>query len=333
MAMGAATLVAVLCSGIASSEEKIVSGIVNGLPTQAHPSTGALLYDFSGSSTAATAICSGTLIGCETFLTAAHCVVDDPVAGRYFVFLQHAGVFAVTSISPHPSYTDPTFPIADVAVLKLGTQATGIDPSEINLTDPTPFIPEPGTIVGFGLTLGTADDVGLKRFGAIESTSCTGAVPAGAGNTEVICWDFENPLGPPVVDSNTCSGDSGGPLFMDLGSGEVVAGITSGGTVEDCGLGDHSYDTNVYTYRSFITGEIGGDSTGTCGSLPAVGEPGAIVSAEEASLSASNLSESFEFIVNASTDELRVGLNGTDDFSFDADLYVRFGAPATTGDF
>ena len=44
--------------------------VVNGVPTQSRPTTGALLLtDGTGSYALA---CSGTLIGCRTFLTAAH---------------------------------------------------------------------------------------------------------------------------------------------------------------------------------------------------------------------------------------------------------------------
>ena len=46
--------------------------IVNGTLTSLYPSVGALLSP--GDPHFATLLCSGTLIGCHTFLTAAHCV-------------------------------------------------------------------------------------------------------------------------------------------------------------------------------------------------------------------------------------------------------------------
>src|SRR5947199_3174023 len=48
--------------------------IANGLPTSDFPSVGQLLT--------AAGSCSGTLIGCQTFLTAAHCLCTDPVSGQ-----------------------------------------------------------------------------------------------------------------------------------------------------------------------------------------------------------------------------------------------------------
>jgi secreted trypsin-like serine protease len=78
--------------------------IVNGVYTSLYPSTGALL--FGNDPDTAFTWCSGTLIGCDTFLTAAHCVCDttgpdcqslDPASRM--VFLQHAGFFQLASIA------------------------------------------------------------------------------------------------------------------------------------------------------------------------------------------------------------------------------------------
>src|SRR6185295_8046301 len=76
--------------------------IVNGTLTAAYPTTGALLIYDDASHSNVNSFCSGTLIGCQTFLTAAHCVcpdtadsapacqrqgINDPSTLR--VFLQH----------------------------------------------------------------------------------------------------------------------------------------------------------------------------------------------------------------------------------------------------
>ncbi|MCP4149392.1 MAG: trypsin-like serine protease, partial [bacterium] len=85
----------------------IAPRIVNGLFTSNHPTTGALLIGETPQT--AETWCSGTLIGCGTFVTAAHCVEDYPNPSEYTVFLQHAGLFSVESITPHPDYN---FPVA-----------------------------------------------------------------------------------------------------------------------------------------------------------------------------------------------------------------------------
>ena len=57
--------------------------------------------------------------------------------------------------------------------------------------------------------------------------------------------------------SNTCNGDSGGPLFVDEGEVQTLAGITSGGDASDCLVVDHSYDTSVAAVRAYIEAQGG----------------------------------------------------------------------------
>jgi hypothetical protein len=329
LALAAAVVVALPLSATASAGGP---RIVNGLSSHDFPTTGALMYPglptniHSGN---ADSWCSGTLIGCETFLTAAHCVEDSSNPSHYWVFLQHAGIRAVTSVVSHSSYS---FPEADVAVLKLGAPVEGIDPTEINTTM-SPSFGTAGTIAGFGQTSGSAGDYGIKRYGNVETSNCSGAVPAGLGNTELVCWQFTNPIGSPGDDSNTCNGDSGGPLFVDFGGGEVVAGITSGGSNGSCLPTDKSYDANVYTYRSFIQTQLGADSTSTCGSLGAVGDPTVTVIDNDGNLSAGNPNDTITINVTGTPQEMRVTLKGEDNGSLEVDFYVKQGTGAGPGSF
>ena len=298
--------------------------IVNGVATQQFPTVGALLWgsDFD----TASMICSGTLIGCQTFLTAGHCVEDDLDPSSYSVYLQHAGMFAVTSVALHPDYD---FPVGDVAVLRLATPVTGIPPTPID-TLGTFGEDAPATIAGFGNTGGGNDDYGLKRAGAITIAACT----TGISDTTSVCWNFDAPLGPPGTDSSTCNGDSGGPMFVDLGSGPTVAGITSGGNNYDCLPDDLSFDARVYHYRSFIQG-IGGADLGnaTCGTIPQVGSADATVLAFSGEVSAANAQGRHSFVVSPGTETLRVAMNAHDDGAADFDLYVKFGSPPSVTDY
>ncbi|MDX2170658.1 MAG: trypsin-like serine protease [Deltaproteobacteria bacterium] len=306
--------------------------IVNGLATRAWPNTGALLYSGGGPINASNAAtqCSGTLIGCETFLVAAHCV-GDPYPGHYWVYLQHAGLIDVTAVTRHPDFTDASFPLSDVAVLKLGHWVTGVAPALLNQTDPTPFIPAAGTIVGFGQSSGNANDYGIKRVGQVQTAHCGPTVPNGAGDAEEVCWNFLAPLGPPGSDANTCNGDSGGPLFLDLGLGPVLAGVTSGGTSVDCRPSDYSYDANVAAYMPFLLARLGGDATATCGGLPAAGAPANSEAAHDGHLDALHGADSYSISVPPGANSLRVTLNGEDDGFFNPDLYVRLGGVAGPG--
>jgi hypothetical protein len=302
--------------------------IVNGTFTSAFPSTGILLAG-SADPAAAYASCSGTLIGCNTFLTAAHCVCDTigadcqganaPDPSQSFVFLQHAGVFAVSSVVVHPDYD---FPVSDVAVLTLAAPVDGVAPTPISETLPASGLA--GTIVGFGRSGGLAHDYGLKRVGNVVTSACSG----GVSNVTSVCWTFTG------SGANTCNGDSGGPMFLDFGSGPVVAGITSGGDSGTCLPTDHSYDVNVAHYASYIEGIAGTDLDATsCGSLPQAGADGTAIMSAMGTLSTVSTSRTHAFPVSVGTQVLRVTMNAIDDGPSDFDLYVRAGTPPTTTDF
>lgn len=304
--------------------------IVNGIDTHGFPSAGALLYSGGGAITSDNAglRCSGTLIGCQSFLVAAHCVVDL-VASHYLVYLQHAGVVPVLSITRHPDYDEDSFPLFDAAVLKLGAPVTGIAPSLVSQTDPAPFIDGgTGIIVGFGETEALGNDYGIKRAGTVETVNCPSGLPAGATDDDVLCWTFADPIDPPGTDSNTCNGDSGGPMLFDFGAGLVVAGITSGGTSGDCLPEDNSYDANVYTHRAFILGELGTDSTTACGGLAPVGDPQTTVFEDDDTLASGDPPDIYSVSVPAGANALRVAVNGEDNGFFDVDVYVKHGPGA-----
>ncbi len=238
-----ATLVLALLPALALADSAVVNRtharITNGVLTQSRPTTGSLLVK-SGINYGLT--CSGTLIGCQTFLTAAHCVCAD---SSYDFASQ-----------------------GDVAVITLSAPITGVPPTPINTTMRPPLATAV-EIAGYGLTQGGADDTGILREGQAVTDGCQGQ----ASDAAHVCWTFDAPLGTPGVDSNTCNGDSGGPLFVDFGGGELVAGITSGGISADCLPTDVSYDTDVYVHRAFIQSVGGADLLSTtCGSGSQVGD-------------------------------------------------------------
>ncbi len=329
--------VLLLAAPVQAADFVVTPHIVNGLNTQNYPTTGVLLNGSNPST--ASLYCSGTMIGCDTFMTAAHCVCATvgancqtgggaPNPANFHVFLQNAGTFSVSSIKVR---TDYNFPVADVAIVKLAQPVTGIRPTPINETQ-SPLSNTTGTIVGFGRTGGGAsnNNYGIKRFGEVMTATCT----SGISNTTSVCWEYANPIGAPGTDSNTCNGDSGGPMFINFGSGDVVAGVTSGGSNSTCLAVDRSYDTNVYHYRDWINTEGGSDLSNTsCGAIPQVGDADSTVFAFSGNLSSSVPSGNHSFTLPAGTSELRVAMNGIDDFVSNFNIYVKAGSPATSTDF
>jgi len=308
---------------VAQASARTPAPIVNGIQTADHPAVGALLSP--NDPDRASLVCTGTLIGCQTFLTAAHCVESDLDPSAYVIYLQHAGFVGVSAIAYHPTYD---FPVGDVAVLTLSAPVTGVRPMPIDTTGgQAPGTS--GTIVGFGRTGGTNQDYGLKREGRIALAPCSG----GVSDVTSICWTFTAPIGPVGDDANTCNGDSGGPLFIGTGSSAVTAGTTSGGSSSSCLPADESYDARVATYAAYIQATGGGDvGTGSCSSLPEVGDADTSVNAFTGLLSGASPQGTHTFTVPSGASVLRVTLNAIDDGS-DFDLYVRAGTPPTTAAF
>jgi hypothetical protein len=312
--------------------------IVNGTATSAYPTTGALLIYTDSTLAALDSFCSGTLIGCRSFLTAAHCVcpATDAAAcqrqgvspaATLQVFLQNGGILAVTHVE-----VDPTFVFGergDLAILTLSAPVTGIAPSPIN-TLQAPARDTAGTVVGFGSTIAgrnTPDDAGIKREGAIVTGTCADDVP----NDANVCWSF---LG---TGANTCEGDSGGPLFIDFGSGAVVAAVTSGGESASCQAPDLAFDTSVLAEAAWINGQLAAAASSMpCGDLPLVGDTSTSVRASAGQLGTAQPEARWDISVPAGTSTLRVALNGVpwsgagEQVVNNFDLYVRAGGAPTT---
>ena len=317
--------IAILCLSVTAVAQEIDPRIVNGVSSFNWPTTVSLNTASGGFP-----FCSGTLVGCQTVVTAAHCVcdtdgtqcqpggpdLDNPA--DIAVHMQHGKAVAVTEIHVPSTYVFGS--AADVAVLKLAEPVTSITPSKINDSLFVPFN-TPGSIVGYGRSRQDVADAGVKREGKIVSSACDAPTP----NSEHICWDYTTPPGPPGEDSNTCSGDSGGPLYMLVNNEMVLAGVTSGGGTT-CHLNDNAFDADVYANRVFIQDKAGVDlNAQSCGALPAVGQAGAQVIAHGGLFTAPDQQVFMQVDVPADTDELRVVLNGETASSNDMDLYVREG--------
>jgi hypothetical protein len=269
------------------------------------------------------------LIGQRTFLTAAHCVCEGtggdcqgarrPSPNGRLVFFQHAGFFAVANIHVHPDFR---FPVSDLAVIRLAQPVTGITPTP--LITAAPQAGDAGMIVGFGRSGGQGADFGLKRAGGIVSAPCRN----GLSDVTSLCWTFDG------EGSNTCNGDSGGPLFMDAGAGLMVAGVTSGGLRDDCLAGDLAYDTNVFHYRDWVLG-VGGEDVGapSYGAIPPVGDPRTTVKAYSGTLTEAHQIDIHALQVPKGTNELRIALNALDDGTANFDFLVRAGRVPTGADF
>ncbi len=204
-------------------------GLVGGEPHSGHPSVGKLI-ELAGSS-----MCTATLIGDRTVLTAAHCVKPGAqlfeVGGRkYQVIAKHR----------HPGYEpDSTVINYDVGVLRLATMPDVL-PSTISTREPSGGAL--ATMVGYGRTDDETKDSGVKRL----TTHTIDRVTA----TELHFFGHSPTQG------NICSGDSGGPSFATINGYEVQVGVHSSSVG---GCGNEGQDARVDAFAAWITTKAGGD--------------------------------------------------------------------------
>lgn len=344
---------------------QITPQIVNGESEFAEPTTAALLQGLDPAT--ALIFCSVTLIGCDTAITAGHCFNGVNASLRKTLFFQHAGFYEIESAVRHPVYAAcvdqgggcPDQSITrqeDIAVIKLTTPVLGITPARINTTQ-TPGPGTAGRIVGFGRDPLTEPSVfyqnpGIKRSGSVTLAACQ---DPSLSPYDILCWDPSEVIGDPGEDVSTCNIDSGGPLFIDQNGVRVVAGLTKGALnqgPEACVPPVEAFDTNVYRHHAWIAqtaAQLGAVdlSVTYCGPLsqveedavaePCLGQPwepdeATRVCGFEAELSSTLTQQLHAFQVPASSDRLRVSLNGISRTTnpVDVNLYVRAGAPPTT---
>ena len=217
--------------------------IVKGENTFLYASAGALLKGTPVSD--ATIECSGTMIGCQTFLTAYHCVENDLTAANYHVYLQTHGIVGVAGISGQAQTGGVT---GDLVVLELDYPVEQVNPVALNVSQPL-IEGQTGRIVGFGHTGRLFNDHGIKRTGEIETKPC---VPL---DDSLICWQYSES----EELASTCHVDSGGPLyFQDDAEQAVLAGVTSAVDAQ-CSDETQSVDVNVNYFADWIASAGGSD--------------------------------------------------------------------------
>ena len=171
--------------------------------------------------------CTGTLIAPDVVLTAGHCAAANPtrVIANTLNYNGTGGTSAtVKSITAYPNWETSY----DVSVIVLTAPITGITPRKLGTSCTfTGFaVNMPVHLVGFGLTdaAGTGNNTVLNEATApVTDPQCSG----GQGCVAAIAPGGEFIAGGNGTDS--CFGDSGGPVYLDTTRGTVVIGAVSRG--------------------------------------------------------------------------------------------------------
>ena len=202
-----------------------VKYVVNGQPYSGHPSAGKLTH--SGS------LCTATLIGKKTVVTAAHCVSP----GYSHTFTVGGVAYQSAKAVRHPQYSSYGYS-NDIAIIILQTAPT-VQGAKIATSKPS--VGTEITIVGYGKTSEYISNAGTKRMAKTTIAEVTATRVRIPGSTTM---------------AGICNGDSGGPSYATLNGVEVQVGVhsTKSGT---CGTGGH--DTRVDAFADWITTTAAGD--------------------------------------------------------------------------
>jgi secreted trypsin-like serine protease len=202
-----------------------VKYVVNGQPYSGHPSAGKLTH--SGS------LCTATLVGKKTVVTAAHCVS----VGYSHTFTVGGTAYKSAKVVRHPQYSSYGYS-NDIAVIIL-QDAPNVQGAKIATSKPP--VGSEITIVGYGKTSEYKSDAGTKRMAKTNIAEVTSTKIRIPGST---------------TKAGICNGDSGGPSYATLNGVEVHVGVhsTKSGT---CGTGGH--DTRVDAFADWITTTTNGD--------------------------------------------------------------------------
>lgn len=236
------------------------------VPNGKYPFVVALLDKRYGGSAYNQQFCGASLIDKDTVLTAAHCVKGNVASnlrvtvGRTVLDSTQGQVRNVSRINIHPSYNNSTYAY-DVAVLKLSSTVTGINPVRLPATTDNGF-ETPGrslTVAGWGNTV--AQPASGSAGSSFPQRMREAQVPVVSDSTADRTYGNYVPslmVAAGKTGKDTCQGDSGGPLFARVvtSTGAVVyyqVGITSFGT----GCGASGYpgvyaEVNNTNLRNFI---------------------------------------------------------------------------------
>ena len=233
------------CGGTASDPQRVdrASSITYGtVDGNLHPAVVLIIMDVAGQPAFR---CSGTLIAPKVVLTAGHCAGEPGEFSGVRIFTESdvengnnnypfAGPNTVeaTEWHAHPLFTESQFFLHDVGVIvlskavKLAAAQYGKLPSLNQLEALQPRADTVFTSVGYGLQRINPVFVEAEK---IRMYANPHLIQIDTGFT----GGFSLLLSNNASTGGTCFGDSGGPNY--LGSGNVIAGVTSFGLNNTCG--------------------------------------------------------------------------------------------------
>ena len=233
------------------------AAITYGIPDgNAHPNVGLLIAKIGNSYFA---LCSGTLVSDDVFLTAGHCTdALREFDADTFVTFRSAPPFSLAEFLPGTPHTHPdfgkSFPnTADIGVVVLKKRVSGILPAKIPSAG---YLDELATRRGISDPYFTHVGYGTQsvrpRFMSevVRYQGVSDLVNLDSAWTDG--FNLQTTANPGGERSGICFGDSGGPAFFE--GSDLVVGIHSFVKNTNCKGTAFSYRVDIATSLDFLAG-------------------------------------------------------------------------------